>query len=824
MTQAEKTAPASVSLSLLQRAIKVCDQFEADWRRQAPRPIEEYLSEASAEDRAAVLYRLIGLEIELRRTRGEEPTPQDYLSRFPDQHTLVESAFRELVMARSLPAECPAPWWPSEASAADAGTDTVSASPAPEDPRDDHGADGVPASSRAQRVFPGGRYTLDRIHAQGGIGQVWLAYDHHLGREIALKRLRPLTSLSPVAQARFLREARVTGRLHHPGIAPVYELEPGGDGKAPFYTMRFISGRTLTESAREYHRQRTGGTEPSIQLRELLGAFQSVCQVIAYAHSRGVIHRDIKGQNVVLGDFGEVVVLDWGLARIVEQAQESPAEHDHTAAEPQDSPVAAVQRFPDASADTVPGELLGTPCYMSPEQALGRTDLVDERSDIYGLGAILYEILTGEPPFRGSVNEVLRQVVEELPQPPRKLVREVPPALEAVCLKCLAKTPQDRYIHAADLADDVRRYLADEPVSAYPEHWTARARRWTSRHRTLATACLASLLVATMVLSAATVFLKLSAIRETAAHERARNNLQLAMAAVDQLYGTIVDDPALKSRGLERKRQELLQLGKDFYDIFARQENHEPRVETERGRFCVRLARFNQELGQPGAAVPLSQQACSIFEQLAQSYPAHLEYRGELARALDCLGSNYKALSQPAEARAAYQRAIDLLKGILREHEHVPKHRLQAATTLNHLARLLGLVLRDPGASEQVLGESLRQCRYLLESSPEDPVYLNEQAEALLLRGAVQGFSGDLTQAEQLFDQVLKVREKLAVEHGTDIEYQASLVDSCMLIAAVYSNARKSGKVPVLHTKIRQISERLRASTPTWLSSWRIVA
>ena len=172
------------------------------------------------------------------------------------------------------------------------------------------------------------RYTLTHLHAKGGMGRVWLARDGALGRQIALKELRPDQSDNTIVCSRFLYEAKITAQLEHPGIVPVYEL---GEGDAPYYTMRFVRGRTLSEAIRAYHKKRAAGEADSVGLNDLLMAFVGVCHAVAYAHSRGIIHRDLKGQNVVLGDFGEVIVLDWGLAKRVgpdpdsDQAQEPGA-------------------------------------------------------------------------------------------------------------------------------------------------------------------------------------------------------------------------------------------------------------------------------------------------------------------------------------------------------------------------------------------------------------------------------------------------------------------------------------------------------------------
>jgi serine/threonine-protein kinase len=290
------------------------------------------------------------------------------------------------------------------------------------------------------------RYCRLRLHAVGGIGRVWLAHDGGLGRDVALKELRPERAEQATLRARFLQEAQITGQIEHPGIIPVYELARGGEDGQPFYTMRFVKGRTLSEAARAYHERRSAGRADALELPGLLNAFVTVCNAVAYAHSRGVIHRDLKGQNVLLGDFGEVVVLDWGLAKVVGRPEAEAG-----------APSVVLDAAGADSGYTVQGQALGTPAYMAPEQAAGQLAQIDRRTDVYGLGAILYEILTGVPPFSGaSTEEVLRKVREEEPAPPRERWPEVPPALEALCLRALAKRSEDRPGAAVELAQEVQ--------------------------------------------------------------------------------------------------------------------------------------------------------------------------------------------------------------------------------------------------------------------------------------------------------------------------------------------------------------------------------
>ncbi|HLT40176.1 MAG TPA: PAS domain S-box protein [Enhygromyxa sp.] len=308
-----------------------------------------------------------------------------------------------------------------------------------------------PAPDPLEPISVRERITLRGLHSSGGIGEVWRAYDEVLGREIALKRLRPDKADSTANRARFYREARLTGQLDHPGIVPVYDYAEQDDGRRCYYTMRFLRGRTLLEVIAEFHEARRAHDLPlmSSGFLELLGHFTSVCNTIAFAHSRGVIHRDLKGDNVIVGDYGEVVVLDWGLAKQLGEGSEAGA------GEPSPSAAPTI----DVS-KTVQGTLLGTPAYMAPEQALGSIDRIDQRTDVYGLAAILYEILTGEPPFReGTLDDIIHAVIHAPPVAPSEKLPGVPPQLEHVCLRGLAKDPEQRVQSAAELAAEVRGWL-----------------------------------------------------------------------------------------------------------------------------------------------------------------------------------------------------------------------------------------------------------------------------------------------------------------------------------------------------------------------------
>jgi serine/threonine protein kinase len=301
-----------------------------------------------------------------------------------------------------------------------------------------------------------GRYSQISEYGRGGMGKVLLVHDQYLGRDVALKELLlPVSmakikdkatpvSMSMQIMARFLQESRITGQLEHPAIVPVYELGHRKDGTL-YYTMKLVRGRTLTKAIKE---------AGSLQGRlALLPHFVDLCQAIAYAHSRGVIHRDIKPDNVMVGEFGETVVLDWGLAKA------------HNQTDVHSDGLAETLRMMNLGemgevAMTAYGHAIGTPSYMPPEQATGQLEQVNERSDIYSLGAILYEILTGHPPFTGqSVQDILNKVLHQEPASIRSFERRAPKELIAMCSKAMSKVPEKRYKTAKEFANAVQGWV-----------------------------------------------------------------------------------------------------------------------------------------------------------------------------------------------------------------------------------------------------------------------------------------------------------------------------------------------------------------------------
>ncbi|MCA9537706.1 MAG: SUMF1/EgtB/PvdO family nonheme iron enzyme [Myxococcales bacterium] len=279
---------------------------------------------------------------------------------------------------------------------------------------------------------PSKRYLDQGRIAKGGMGDVRRVYDHRLSRSVAMKVMRWEMLENPRARARFITEGRMTASLQHPSIVPVHDRGEMPDGR-PWFTMKLVEGRTLAQAIAD-----------GMPMRRLIDAFGRICDAIAYAHSRGVIHRDLKPHNMMVGAFGEVLVMDWGLARHLDQA---------------DDPIRGTWPTDESSLMTRVGEVLGTPAYMAPEQAAGRQDEVDRRSDVYGLGAILYEILARRPPYEGPARMVWAALRAG---GPAALPTDAPEALRNLCEQAMAREPARRYADAGVLAEAIRRWLDGE--------------------------------------------------------------------------------------------------------------------------------------------------------------------------------------------------------------------------------------------------------------------------------------------------------------------------------------------------------------------------
>ena len=313
------------------------------------------------------------------------------------------------------------------------------------------------------------RYDRFESFADGGVCHLDTCRDKNLGRRVILKTLHPHVMENEEEVARFLREARVTAQLTHPSTIPIYELSRDNKGR-PYFTMKRIQGvdlRKVLESLAGLDEE-MGNDFP---LDRLLDVLIQVGECLAFAHAHGVVHRDIKPANIIVGSFGEVMVLDWGLAKVWDEA------HD-------DVPAAMGKEMLSQEL-THHGRIHGTPLYMSPEQATGDA-AIDHRTDVYSLGAVLYEILTLQNLVWGQdADEVRKMIKEDEPEPPRRRSpeRRIPVELDAICMRAIAKQPDDRYGDVRGMIEDLRNFRAGRPVVAYQDSAAGFVVKWLRTHR-----------------------------------------------------------------------------------------------------------------------------------------------------------------------------------------------------------------------------------------------------------------------------------------------------------------------------------------------------
>ncbi|MGI8980216.1 MAG: tetratricopeptide repeat protein [Pirellulaceae bacterium] len=672
----------------------------------------------------------------------------------------------------------------------------------------------------------GMRFRILRPHAEGGLGRVSVALDSELGREVALKEIKPERADDPDSRGRFTREAEITGGLEHPGIVPVYGLGAYPDGR-PFYAMRFIRGKSLKEAIEKFHEgaggsglgageKASGGrkppgnsasskyspTEENLELRKLLQRLIDVCEAMDYAHSRGVLHRDLKPGNIMLGKFGETLVVDWGLAKPLGKSPTPVLEQ-----QPTDTtlglsslPEAALHPSTSGSEPTLLGSALGTPAFMSPEQAQGRLDLLGPASDVFSLGAILYQILTGQPPYTAATkDDVLHKAqIGDYPAP-RTLRRGIPPSLEAICLKALAPLSPNRYPTCRALAQDLERFLADEPVTARRDSIAERLSRLSRRHRTafMAAAAALVLLAAGSLLALGVVnHFRNVAVKETGEREKARQ-AEAQRAAGERLAKLDAETQKVKALSAvtrERRTIEILgsvskylnprQAEKDGMPLtgmlsawldraFKELEAEADGDPTAVARLQVILAKSQNELGYPNKGITLCLKAReTLTAHLGPDHP-------DTITSMNNLADTYARLKQFDTALSLYTESMELCEASL-EGNHP-----QTLSTKEGLAGVYQAINQLDKAIP-LYEQTLEVRRAVLRLNHPDTL-ANRHNLALCYKRA-----GQLDKAIPLYEESLNAtKAELSIDHPSTLQAMHNL-------AAAYDAAHELEKALLL--------------------------
>ena len=640
------------------------------------------------------------------------------------------------------------------------------------------------------------RFELIRPHKQGGIGQVWLARDSELQREVAVKEIQPRYAEREDYRSRFVLEAEITGSLEHPGIVPVYSLGRDAKGR-PYYAMRFIKGESLAVEIERFHKKfgeslgdadtKGAGTQDGekkdsekaeqkpagekdgdstaavrskwgIEFRQLIGRFLDVCDAIDYAHSRGVLHRDLKPLNIMLGPYGETLVVDWGLAKKL-----GTADNARQAGEGDFDPPAA-----DVNA-TIPegtqhGVAIGTPAYMSPEQARGLIDQLGPASDVYSLGATLYELITGKPPFHEKklANAIAKVRAGDFP-PPRSLDRTIPAPLEAICLKAMANRPTDRYGSVRALAQDIEHWLADEPTAAYPESRVEKMTRWFRRHRAWTLAAGVALVGISVVAIIAALGIDWARRREEVARVEAETNFAMAQEAVDGYLTNVSENTLLKEQesvDFRTLRRDLLKSALSFYEKFVAQRKDDPRLRQQLAKAYFRVGQITREIDSLTQAMGAFRSAQGIWEPLVGANPKDRELSNNLAECFLAIGKLHSFSGDFRSALVMLGRSRAILERLWQENLAEPLYQSNLADCCSEIG-IVHAKLDEPDVSLAILEKARAIQQGLVDRYPESLAYKKGLAENLNVIGYAQYTHKDNKAALETFAEVQKICETL---------------------------------------------------------------
>ncbi len=722
--------------------------------------------------------------------------------------------------------------FPTMISGADAGSDSMSfdlaaGSTAPKN-----------QSSRSKPVDSDhflsetNRFEKIESHAKGGLGVVFLGRDKQLDRHVAVKEIRTNLANIKEVRERFEFEARVTGSLEHPCVVPVYAFGEHKDG-SPYYAMRFIRGQSLKQAIdRLYGRAKldnrdvdsdVDGSKPisltGAPFRNLLTRLVGTCNGIAFAHSRGILHRDIKPSNIMLGKYGETLVVDWGLAKYIGTPEDASLTSYLHAGISGSSPSA-----------TIAGTTIGTPLFMSPEQAAGKLDELTPASDIYSLGSTLFMIVTGTYPYLGdSPREVVEKVKTGHFTPPRQIRASIPRPLAAICEKAMAFKPSDRYLTALEMASDIEKYLAGDPVTAYPEPWHVRIWRWIRNHQTAATAAAVLLLTTTIgafvgmgligaeqkktnqtlldlrVANAETeqafVIAEKALADEKSAAAVTKNSLSLI---TDDLVGQML----ARNSELEETDRKLLQNILGQFENFTQGNSESPTAVALRAEGFQRIADLQRRLGDRTQSQSSYQSARELIENVLIEDPQQADYLAikstidantgilfadqgncrdsiehfsnaietlhqlgqldkvsdaidlKLAKVLGNRANNYARLGDTQLAKTDYVSAAKLLGQP--EHQFQPQWMRESARNRVSLASLLSNKMRRHADAAKEYQSAIKTYELLTSKLGDDPEIQFEQTSARSNLGVVLAKLNKNVTAESILRAAFDEAKQLA--------------------------------------------------------------
>jgi serine/threonine protein kinase/tetratricopeptide (TPR) repeat protein len=789
------------------------------------------VTDRSAAPDAAVesLVGRVADEFTRRLQQGDRPDVEDYAARYPQLADLLRQVLSALQVLGSPRG------------------DLVSADESP---------DGGGTESRCL-----GDFRLRREVGRGGMGVVYEAEQVSLGRRVALKVLPFAGALDARQLQRFRNEAQAAAHLHHTNIVPVISV--GCERGVHYYAMQFIEGQSLADLIQE--RLRAGMSEgddrgsrigdrleqpssagvagkrasvvevgrsapgqpapasdsptvryspvetphtPVAEAATVLAAASSTrrstgdrayfrtaarlgvqaAEALEHAHQLGVVHRDVKPANLLVDGRGNLWVTDFGLAQ-----------------------------FRNGPGLTMTGDIVGTLRYMSPEQALAQPGHVDHRTDVYSLGATLYELLTLKPTFDGADRqELLRQIAFEEPCPPRRRSPAIPAELETIILKALAKSPGERYGTAQELADDLSRYLNDQPIRARRATLRQVLAKWARRHRgvvvTAGVAGLCGLLLAVVGLAANNWLIRQEQDRTERALQRAELNVQLAMEALDNVYLPMMEERLPRDRRQVDADRRLLGRALDFYQDVARANGNNPRLRQAVMVAWQRVGEIEAHLGHYDEGKRAHRRAIDLGERLAAESPTELSYRRAVASSHDCLASLLRLTGDRDEAARHLREAVDLGERLIADFPAVPDCRQRLANSHDQFGQLLHESGELAAAEEHYQQAQTLRAR-LAEDFPDAPGYRQDLAGSHNSLGNLLRQTGQWAAAEQHYRRALDLKTRLAACFADLPVYRRTLAMSHRNLADLL--ARRDREESARHFRLAlDLQARLAAEFP----------
>ena len=659
------------------------------------------------------LIALLARREEMQR-RGETVCLEDLCDGCPDLLPRLRQQIEQTVVQRTLEL-------PGDLSSEPQPPSTVAGS-----------TDGTPPpESRIEAIQVPGYEIMEEL-GRGGMGVVYKARHLRLNRLVALKMVLAGAHASPQQLARFQIEAESVASLHHPNIVQVYEV--GEHNHCPYLALEFVEAGNLEGRLR-------GSRLPPDEAAQLA---EQLSRAMHIAHLRGIIHRDLKPANVLLAGDGTPKISDFGLAKKLDEGR----------------------------SQTRSGSVLGTPSYMAPEQALGKVRDLGPHSDVYSLGAILYECLAGRPPFQAeSVMQTLALVQTEEVTPPSQVARAaLPRDLETICLKCLQKAPARRYASTEDLADDLRRFLHGEPITARRVSRVERLGMWIKRRPAAA-----GLVGVTLTAAIAIVALGFwSHMRVRDQRDRAERRTAIARRAIDDMYVKVAEHWLGDEPEKDELQHEFLLKAAQLYEQLADEDENDPGLRRETGKAQFRMGQIYRQLDRFAEAKTAFGKAIDIQKALVQASPGVPEYRQDLANTHNWRGELYRTANQPAQARADYAEAMRLQKEFVAQfpQERAFRHEL-GRTHYNHA--LLLAALGENEAARKEHAEAIRELESVCNQCGDEAGPPQDLARAYLNLGALLRKLKEFREAKTAYQQALSRLRNLHRIHANKPEYRFEL-------------------------------------------------